>query len=302
MATALDDEEVDQGQDYRQPDVVAPPVQVAAPVAVAAPGAAPIVPPRFQPAPGYDPQATAMDDRYRAMVNSGTPIAEAEQAVATAMKYQAIRGYQRDLAAGVSASDALAKWAPTMFAGPKQSTLGHAASLVRATRPSPEKYMDVGGVAYQLQGGKATPLTPPKAIKPKTIPLVLPADPDNPMTSGHITLQLDQDDPLVKQALARARQGPVVPPPEPPGLLSRVGAGAVAGVKDLFSGGGSSPAVPTPTPAPSAQSPVTAPAAAPSPIRTAKPTTPEEKVAAARVLRKQHPDWTKKQILDAVNQ
>ncbi len=293
MATALDDEEVDQGQDYRQPDVVAPSVQAAAPVAVAAPGAAPIVPPRFQPAPGYDPQATAMDDRYRAMVNNGTPIAEAEQAVATAMKYQAIRGYQRDLANGVSASDALAKWAPTMFAGPKQSTLGQAASLVRATRPNPEKYMDVGGVAYQLQGGKATALTPPKAIKPKTIPLVLPTDPDNPM-GGHVTIPLEENDPLVKSTLERARRGPTPEPPTPSGWQQ---------VKNFFSGGGSSPAVPTPAPTPtSAQTPVTAPVTAPSPMRTAKPTTPEEKVAAARALRQLHPDWTKKQILDAVNQ
>lgn len=35
---------------------------------------------------------------------------------------------------------------------------------------------------------------------------------------------------------------------------------------------------------------------------TAKPSTPEAKVEAAKALRKAHPDWTKQQIIDAVNQ
>lgn len=288
-----DTEETDLGEDYREPDVAAPEqVQVAAPPPVAPPGAYPVVPPG-----AYDPDAVRQNIQMRKMLNSmgNAPMAEAEQAVATAMKFQAIRGYQRDLAAGTPAHQALAKWAPVMFSQPKAGTLGQAASLVRATTPQ-EKYMDVGGVAYQLEGGKAKALTPPKAVKPKTIPLVLPADPDNPMSGGHITVQLPEDDPLVKKTMDRARSGPPPTPPEPPGVLSKIG----DRVKNFF-GGGAAPSVA----APSSAAPAPAPAAtvtAPSPARSAKPTTPEEKVAAARALRAEHPDWTKKQILDAVNQ
>lgn len=290
----MDETEVDDGQDYREPRGVAvPQVQAAPSVPVAPPPSSPIVPPRFMQ---YDPQV-AEDDRFRFMINRGLPIEQAEQAVAAAMKYQAIRGYRRDLDNGVPAATAMARWAPAMFSGPKEANLGQAASLVRATAPQQPKFMDVGGVGYQFESGKATPLTPPKAVKPKTIPLVLPADPENPMAGGHVTIQLPEDDPLVRKALERARQGPVPPTPEPPGVLSKIG----DRVKNFFGGG----AAPNVAPPQSANTPVSAPAATiaqPIPARAAKPTTPEEKVAAARALRAEHPDWTKKQILDAVNQ
>lgn len=265
------DEEVDLGQDYREPGVTAPQVTAAVQTPVAPPGAAPIAPPR--PSPFLSPEEAANREQMRRVQyqTADLPLAQAEQAVATAMKFQAIRGYQRDLANGMPAAEALAKHAPMMFAQPKAGTLGQAASMVRASRPAPEKYMDIGGVGYQMTGGKAIPLTAPKPVKEKTVPLVIPADPENPLTGGHVTVQLAPDDPLVKKTLERARTGPPAPPPEPPGLFERI-----------FGGGKA--AVPAPAELPG------------------KPVTPQQKVDAAKALRKLHPDWTKKQILDAVNQ
>lgn len=288
----LMDEETDLGQDYREP--IAPPQQTTAAPAtfVAPPGRAPILPPASNSgflSPDEAARQTSMRKLQYAIAD--LPLAEAEQAVSAALKFQAVRGYQQDLARGVSANEALAKWAPIMFTAPKAGNLAGAASLVRATRPEAEKYMDIGGVGYQMKGGKATPLTPPKPEKKKTIPMVLPADPENPLTGGHITIPLDENDPMVKKAIDRARSGPPPVPPQEPGFVDRL--------INRFTG-----RTPPPGPAPSS-APVPAPApavTAPSPIRAAKPQTPEEKLAAAKALRQQHPDWSKKQILDAVNQ
>jgi hypothetical protein len=254
-------EQVDEGQDYREP--IAAPQQVAqvrAPV-VTAPGGMAVAPPAGYRSPFLSDEEAQQQTQMRKLQYAvqDLPLAEAEKAVSTAMKFQAIRGYQRELANGTPAHEALAKWAPMMFAQPKAATLGQAASMVRATTPQ-DKYMDIGGVGYQMKGGVATPLTPPKAVKAKTIPLVLPADPENPMAGGHVTIQLPEDDPLVKKALERARTGaPPTPAPKT----------AWQNIKEAF-GGGSTPAQPVPPPGPapsSAPAPVAAP---PSPIRVAQ--------------------------------
>lgn len=281
------DEDTDLGQDYREP-IASPQVAPTPARFVAPPGRAPLVPPPS--VSGFlSPEEANRQTQMRKLqyAVADLPLAEAEQAVSAALKFQAVRGYQQDLARGVTPNEALAKWAPIMFTAPKAGNLAGAASLVRATRPEAEKYMDIGGVGYQMKGGKATALTPPKPEKKKTIPMVLPADPENPLTGGHITVQLDENDPMVKRTMERARSGPPPAPVQEPGLLERA--------FNRLTG-----KTPAPGPAPSSAPEITAPT--PSPLRTAKPQTPEEKLAAARALRQQHPDWTKKQILDAVNQ
>jgi len=89
---------------------------------------------------------------------SNLPIDQAADAVAQAMKFQAIRGYQKDLEAGKPASESLAKWAPMMFSTPKSATMSGAASLIRASQP---RVMNAGSVLYRVpQTGNAVPLTP----------------------------------------------------------------------------------------------------------------------------------------------
>lgn len=278
------DETEDLGQDYREPSVVAPVVAAPPRAAVAAPGGTAIAPPPAA-SPFLSPSQAAQQETMRRLQYQvrDLPLAEAEQAVSTALKFQAIRGYQKDLQAGVTAPEALARWAPIMFSQPKAGTLGQAASMVRAGTPQ-EKYMDIGGVGYQMKAGKAIPLTT-KAPTVKPITLTVPTDPADPF-AGRVSIPLDKEDPLVKDTLARARKGPVPPEPEPPGLFERLFGRKTA----------AAPAAPVPADVtPPAVSPVTPPAA----IKVRR--SPEEKLDAARALRKLHPDWTKQRILDEVN-
>lgn len=85
--------------------------------------------------------------------NAQMPIAQAEQAVASAMRFQGIRQYQQDLASGMTAAEALAKSAPLLFGGPKQGNLGQAAAFIKATRPPSVQYRDIGGVLYKIPPG-----------------------------------------------------------------------------------------------------------------------------------------------------
>lgn len=152
-----------------------PPAAAAAPPMVAAPGSAPVVAPPvaarpYSPAPGYNPTQVGQDVAITRMLKQmgNAPIAEAEAAVATALKFQATRGYQKDLQNGVSPAEALTKWAPLMFTAPKASTLGQAANLVRAGRAGADKVMDIGGQGYLYDPGTRTmkALTPPKITAP----------------------------------------------------------------------------------------------------------------------------------------
>lgn len=280
----------DLGQDYREPSIVAPTAATPVQVPVAAPGRAPITTPFLSP---EEAQQRTVMRRLQAGV-SDLPLAEAEQAVSTAIKFQAVRGYQKDLQEGKSSAEALARWAPLMFTAPKAGTLGQAASMVRAQAPT-EKYMDIGGVGYEFKGGKATPLTPPKVTPPKTFSMQVPINPDDPF-GGHVTIPLQPEDPLVKSTLERARKGPTPPPPEPPGFFDR-----------LF---GRTPAPAAPAPAVVPPPPVAAPAPAAAPTRvpvrvyeapTPRPRTAQQKLDVARELRRLHPDWSKQRILEEVN-
>jgi hypothetical protein len=157
-ATTIDeDQQQDLGQDYRAPMPTAAPA--------ASPLQTPIVPP---PAAAYRSPFLSPDEaeRQTAMRRlqysvADLPLAEAEKAVDAALKFQAQRGYQKDLASGMSAADALTKWGPTLFG----SHVGTAQALSRvAARPAPRPVI-VGGRAFApmnpaMPGAPLQPITP----------------------------------------------------------------------------------------------------------------------------------------------
>jgi hypothetical protein len=270
------------GQDYRPPDVVAP--QGVAPVAqsvVAPPGVAPISPPAYK-SPFLSPDEAANRAQMR-RVNyaiQDIPLDQAEKAVTAALKFQAQRGYQRDLAGGMQAVDAFTKWGPTMFGG----TATSAAAIGRAAAPTPQRPIIVGGRAFaapdpKTPGAQLTPLTPEVA---RSAPRIDPNDPDvqaHKSMLGQIAAQQKKiDSPTTDTPEKRFKEFTQL-------QMMQSASDQLAAKIRAKSG------------APRAQ-------VAPSPIRApqAAPTTPESKLESAKALRKAHPDWSKKQILDAVNQ
>lgn len=168
------DEQQDENQPDLQPSIQAPPVAAAPSTTIAPPGTMPVS------APATPALRSPEENQNRAMwrqlqrATADLPINQAEQAVTTALKFQGIRGYQKDLANGEDANKALAKWAPIMFTQPHAASLGQAASMVRATATPPSKLVDVGGVLYRSNpDGTVTALTPPKVTAPKTNPFDL---------------------------------------------------------------------------------------------------------------------------------
>jgi len=89
------------------------------------------------------PEQASQREMWRRLqyATADQPIAQTEQAVAAALRFQAQRQYQQDLAAGTAPAEALAKVAPLLFGGPKQGNLGQAASFIRATTPKPVPVM-----------------------------------------------------------------------------------------------------------------------------------------------------------------
>jgi hypothetical protein len=113
-------------------------------------------------APGYENaqqlanRAMWQQLRYRF---AQSPLAETEAAVGAALKYQALRAYQNDVAQGVNAGKALTRVAPLLGA----PNLSHAAAFIRATAPESPKLMDVGGILYRNNGdGSVTAITSAK--------------------------------------------------------------------------------------------------------------------------------------------
>lgn len=94
------------------------------------------------------------------------PLDQAEAAVEAAMRFQGQRGYQRELAKGTAAPEALAKWAPMIFAGKGRSNLGQAAQMIRATAPKPSySYVPpAGGAPGYFGGGGLRPVLIPPSI------------------------------------------------------------------------------------------------------------------------------------------
>jgi hypothetical protein len=175
-AASIDDEDVqaqdeEQGQDYRAPALpVGTPTPIAAPPRmVSPPAASPIQAPAGAPTgltlptPAEAEQRTAIRQMQYAVADM--PLAQAEKAVNAALKFQAQRGYQRDIAGGMSAVDAMVKWGPTMFG----STAGSASALARvatAAQPEAEKVMNIGGVGYRIPAkGQAVRITPEAPAK-----------------------------------------------------------------------------------------------------------------------------------------
>lgn len=173
-------DELDLGQDYRAPSepvrtIQAPPVVAAPAPVIAAPGGpAPIVAPAITPLSPQDAANRAMWRRMK-YATADLPIDQAEQAVTTALKFQGLRGYQKDIADGKPANEALARWAPIMFSQPKAGTLSGAASMIRAGQGPQNKIMDIGGVGYRYDDktGTMTALTPPKAVAAPKDPTLL---------------------------------------------------------------------------------------------------------------------------------
>lgn len=92
------------------------------------------------------------------------PLAQTEAAVGAALRFQGQRQYMRDLESGMSSAEALARSAPLIFSGPKQSNLGQAGSFIKNTQKPPVRMQDVGGVLYRVNAdGTVSAMTPPKA-------------------------------------------------------------------------------------------------------------------------------------------
>lgn len=152
-----------------QPLVAPPAISVPAPVSpVAAPQSVSVAPPGAVAATPYSLQLARQAQAAKAMLPyANMPMAQAETAIEQSLKFQAMSGYQRDLASGMDTAEALAKWAPMMFVGPK-SSLGQSASFLRAVRPAPVRPTNVGGVAYLFDQKTQSmkPLTPQKPAAP----------------------------------------------------------------------------------------------------------------------------------------
>ena len=178
----LPDYSPEEGQDEREPAMLPTPApapaaaQLSAPVIARAAAPSPIAPGGAGTAV-YSPEQQASAAFWRKMNYElqGQPLAEAEQALSAALKFQAIRGYQKDLENGKSPGEALSRWAPMMFTAPKSSNLGNAASMVRATRAPAPMVRTAGGQIFQIPpgGGAATALTPAPVRPPRTDPFAL---------------------------------------------------------------------------------------------------------------------------------
>lgn len=83
---------------------------------------------------------------------SGQPLGQVIQVIDAQRRYQAQRGYQSDLAAGMSAADAMTKWGPMLFTGPRG-----AAAMPRPAPISgsgPNTYRDPTGNTYYWTGSR----------------------------------------------------------------------------------------------------------------------------------------------------
>lgn len=182
METMADDPEIQDEPNPNDPTSIVPPPppgQAAPTPAPAAPPTAPNIilrgPQGPTPAPTgppvnlLTPEQAANNFMWRrlAQQTQDLPLAQTEQAVSAALRYQGQRQYQQDLASGMSPGEALARSAPMIFGGPKQGSLGQAASMVRATAKPQPKFTDVGGVLYRHNlDGTVTAVTGPKAPTP----------------------------------------------------------------------------------------------------------------------------------------
>jgi hypothetical protein len=173
------------------------PVSVRPPMA--APGGVPVFSPEQQQSRAFWRQMQAQ--------TQDMPLDQAEQAVTAALKFQAMRGYQKDLEDGKSAGESLAKWAPMLF--PK-SSMGNAAQMIRASQPRPPALRTAGGRIFQVDGGQATPLTPAPTREPKADQFALAAFRQKLTEIKRLEDDLDiaeqKDKPELQNRIARAKR------------------------------------------------------------------------------------------------
>jgi hypothetical protein len=200
--------------------------------------------------PGLSPQQQAEND-VREQV-AGQPIEQQQQAVQSAVKFQGQRGYQQDLASGMPAPQAMAKWGPMLFAPGSPGAM----SAIKMQQPQYRNVPGVGLVAI-------TPGGQPRVVMPSK----------QPSDTETVTEKYP-----AKEAIP-----------------------AIQASKGFF-GLGAHPAVPE-VPATPARNVVYKQPRISAPSATGTAAAPaQSKLEQAKALRKQHPDWTKKQIVDAVNQ
>jgi hypothetical protein len=113
------------------------------------------------------PELPSPDEEiFNTATRLGVPIDKAMAAIESQRRFQAQRGYQADLAGGMSAQAAIAKWAPLLF-GQRG-----AAAIPKFTPPptaQPKTYRDQqGNLWYQKANGEWTHIQNPKQPTPPT--------------------------------------------------------------------------------------------------------------------------------------
>jgi hypothetical protein len=113
-----------------------------------------------QPKPA--PQATdQLDPRMMQEAYSKLPIAQAEKAVAAAIRFQGMRGYQEDLRNGVAADQALARHAPMMFWQSPGSTMTSMMKAMTPPRMTPYQQGALDLARQRLQAQQQKPAMTP---------------------------------------------------------------------------------------------------------------------------------------------
>jgi hypothetical protein len=212
----------------------------------------------------------------------GLPYEQAQRATVAAMKMQGQRGYQADLAAGKPAHEALAKWAPMLFSDRPQTFAGAVRQSFTPQKP-PARWVPpdpATGAPGHFESSTGTIHLPPTVKPAPTEKLDQLTAFDLHSKAGAVT------------AAQRAVSAAVASGNEEAAADARKALKTASDDYSSFRKG----LVKTPTAAPTTQT-VTAP-----PGATIKAGSPESKLQRARELRKQHPNWSKKQIIDAVSQ
>lgn len=126
-------------------------------------------------------QLTPDQETMQMAAQMGVPMGQAIQAFESQRRFQAQKGYQADLAAGMSAADAMAKWGPLLFAGPKG-----AGAMPRAATPSaaPNTYRDPRTGDRYYQKGNAWDLIRPPARVPTPMDTITERQPAVPGSAG----------------------------------------------------------------------------------------------------------------------
>ena len=242
------------------------------------------------PGAGYDPTAdqVALQQRNATQL----PIEEAQKAVEAATKFQAQRGYQKDLQGGMSPTDAMAKWGPVLFSGSK-SNAGMGA-MMRSSQPV---LRNVGGGLYRVPSSGPAQLVVPPRDKGSTWSWQDKEDYTaasrrfSEMSKESATKSLSDPTPMRRQMLSDKAIMDALSKKYSPstGAVNSPGATPPGNAPALSPASASVPSAIRP--------PSGAPAAPPQQAAPGK-----TRVDRAKELRKEHPDWSKDKIIDQVYQ